>query len=392
MAARGAARLASIAAVMAVAALAAVHIIRTAAVADRDVLPELAVSLWPSHPAVLTDRALLAIAGAAAKGQPVPPSTRADLRRVAAKAPLSPDPFLIEGAIAETEGRSAAAERLLLEARNRDPRSRGARYLLAERFFRTGRVTDALIEMQALVSLQPGGAQPFVPALVAYARTPGAVPQLKAFLRKYPRVEGAVLSTLAADAANADLVLALANVRKTDPDWQARLISSLAASGQYARAHDLWVRLGGGSPSAGLFNPGFRDLESPPPFNWAFPAGREGVADPDGTGALEVIYYGRADAVLASQLLLLKSGRYRLAMMVDGPGLEDGAVRWTVRCATGKRLLADLPLRRGRNAVAFGVPDGCEAQSLELRGVSGEMPRTSELSIRGLQLTGGTAR
>ena len=161
MAARGLASPAHVAVVAVAGALLAFQVIRTAAVADREAHSALAEAAWPSHPAVLTDRALLAIASAAARGQPVPEATRVDVRRIAAKAPLSPDPFLIEGAIAETEGRSNAAETLLLAARSRDPRSRGARFLLADRFLRTGRITAALIEMQALVSLQSRGVEVF---------------------------------------------------------------------------------------------------------------------------------------------------------------------------------------------------------------------------------------
>ena len=389
MAARGASKMVRAAAVFVVAALACFQVVRTAAVADRDVWPGLAASLWPSHPGVLTDGALLAIATGAARGQPVAPATRADLRRISAKAPLSPDPFLIEGAIAQTEGRNDDAERLFLEARARDPRSRGARYLLAERFFRTGRVTDALIEMQALVSLQQNGGQPLVPALVAYARTPGAVPQLKAFLRKYPRVESAVLATLADDAANADLVLALATLPDPDPDWHGRLISSLTRSGEYARAHVIWARHGGGRPDTGLFNAAFEELPALPPFNWAFPDSGEGVAEPSGRGGLEILYYGRKKAVLANQLLLLRPGRYRLGMVVEDASGEDGAIRWILRCAKEKTQLADLPLRQGSNAVDFQVPASCEAQWLELRGYAGDLPRTSQLTVRGLQLTGG---
>ena len=379
-----------VAGVVAVAALASFHVLRTAAVADRDVRPSLAAELWPSHPSVLTDGALLAIAAGAARSQPVAPTVRADLRRIAAKAPFSPDPFLIEGAIAETKGRSDLAERLLLEARLRDPRSRGTRYLLAERYFRTGRVTDALIEMQALASIQQGGSQSLVPALVAYARTPGAVPQLRAFLRKYPRVEAAVLSDLAADSANADLVLALATLSRPDPDWRRRLIASLARSGQYARAHAIWVRQSGGEAVSGLFNPAFQDLPAPPPFNWAFPESKEGVAEPDGRGGLEVLYYGRADTVLASQLLLLRPGKYRLSMNVEDSSGEESAMRWLIRCPKAKPL-AILPLHKGDNAVAFEVPAGCDAQWLELRGVAGDMPRTSELTIRSLGLAEGAA-
>src|SRR5215207_5174284 len=109
MADRGAGRIARVAAVAILAVLLGFQVVRAAAVADRHSHPVLAAALWPSHPAILTDRALLSIASAAAAGKAVPEPTRADVRRVAATAPLSPDPFLIEGAIAETEHRSAAA-------------------------------------------------------------------------------------------------------------------------------------------------------------------------------------------------------------------------------------------------------------------------------------------
>lgn len=387
MTARGVGNSAKFAVVALVAMLLSFHVVRSAAVADRQARPALAQALWPSHPAVMTDRALLAIAHAAVRGQSVPDATRADVRRIAIKAPLSPDPFLIEGAVAETQGRAAVAERLLLAARDRDPRSRGARYLLAERFFRTGRITAALIEMQALVNLQSRGIEAFVPALVGFARTPGAVPQMKAFFARYPLVESAVLSVLALDAANADLVLALASARKSDLNWRGNLVSALVNDGQYARAHATWARLSGTRAIAGLFNPAFADIAAPSPFNWDFPASSEGVAEPDGKGGVDVLYYGRAEAILARQLLLLPGGHYRLAMSVPDTAGEAGAIRWVVRCARPAKMLARLPLRAGPISGGFAVPDGCDAQWLELQGVPNDLPRTTELKIRDLRLT-----
>lgn len=389
MAKRGAGKAARVAIVALVAALLAFQVVRSAAVADREARPALAQALWPSHPAVMTDRALLAIASAAVRGQSVPAETRSDVRRIAIKAPLSPDPFLIEGAIAETEGRSAAAERLLLAARDRDPRSRGARYLLAERFFRTGRMTAALIEMQALVSLQSRGAEAFVPALVGFARAPGAVPQLKAFFLRYPQVESAVLSVLAIDAANTDLVLALSNAREPDPVWHRNLISALVADGQFVRAQSVWAGLSGVRAKAGLFNPAFAEIAAPPPFNWEFPQNSEGVAEPNGEGGVDVLYYGRAKAVLARQLLLLPPGRYRLAANVSDASGEAGAVRWVVRCAKADKVLAQLPVRAGSVAGGFAVPADCEAQWLQLQGLAGDLPGTTELKIGDLRLTAG---
>jgi hypothetical protein len=386
MARPGAIKPAKLAAVALVGALLSFQIIRTAAVVDRQAHPALAARLWRSHPSVLTDKALLEIAKAASHGQKASLATRADVRKIAIRAPLSPDPYVIEGAIAETEGRGEAAERLLLTARDRDPRSRSARFLLADRFLRTGRIAAGLIEMQALVTLQSHGGGAFSPALAAYARTPGAVPQLRAFFAKYPHAEAGILSLLAGDAANADLVMALASDRRSpSPDWRGTLVSALAAAGQYAKAYSTWSELSGVRPARGLFNPGFATSAAPPPFNWQFPQSSEGVAEPDGKGGLDILYYGRAKAVLASQLLLLPAGRYRIAATIGGTDGAD-AMHWTVRCAQDQKPLADLPVRAGPNSATFNVPDGCEAQWLELTGQPRETPRTSEMNLKGLRL------
>jgi hypothetical protein len=387
MVARGTASGVKVGVLVLVAMLLAFQATRSAAVADRERRPALAEALWPQHPAVLKDRALLSIASAAARGQPVPPATRADVRRIAEKAPLSPDPFVIEGAIAQTQGKSEAAERMWLAARDRDPRSRAARFLLADRFLRTGRVSLGLMEMQALVGLQSRGVEAFGPALVAYARQPGAIPELRAFFRKYPRAEAGVLTVLATDPANADLVLALAsNLGRPEPDWRANLVSALVSAGNYPKAYASWLRVSRLRAAPGLFNAGFADIDAPRPFNWQFTQ-LNGVAEPDGKGGLDVLYYGREDAVLASQLLLLPPGQYRLAMTVEGAGGET-AVAWRLRCADGRIPLPGLALKPSAAAAALTVPDKCEAQWLELRGVAGESPRITEVKLRNLRLEG----
>ncbi len=382
---RGTPALARVVTLAALAAALGFQVVRTAAVADRERRPAVAMALWPAHPRVMVDHTLLAIASAAARGEAPSPDVRAAVRQVAIKAPLSPDPFLIAGAIAETEGRGAAAERLLLAARDRDPRSRGTRFLLAERYVRTGRIAAGLMEMQALVSLQARGVEAFGPALAAYARTPGAVPELRAYFARNPRVESSVLTLLATDAANADLVLSLASGRPADPDWRPALVASLASAGQYGRARALWMRFYGLREPGGLFNADFAEVPASPPFDWSFPQTAEGVAEPDGKGGLDVLYYGRTKAVLASQLLLLTPGRYRLAAVIDG-GDSEAAVSWTIRCANSRQPLVVLGLRPGAAAGDFSVPPNCQAQWLELQGSPGDMPRVTELTVRGLRL------
>lgn len=373
------------------AVLAAVQIVRTAAVAERGSRPGYAASLWPSHPAVLTDRTLLEIARAAARGKPVPTQVRADVRRIAASAPLSADPYLIEAAIAETEGR-AGVEPLLLAARSRNPRSKGTRYLLAEHYLRSGRIEAGLTEMSALVGIH-GGGDVFVPALAAYARTPGALPALKSFFARKPEVEPAVLTALAGDAANAELVLSLArNLRDPQPDWRPVLVSAIASSGQHRKAYAVWIKVNGLRATHALFNPGFAVLPASPPFNWRFEESSEGLAEPDGKGGLSVLYYGRANAPLAGQLLLLPPGAHHLLMTVKRESGQDAAVKWIVRCASSEQTLMQVPLGTGRLNAAFVVPPDCPAQWLELAGVAGDVPETSALTISGLRLDRGAYR
>ena len=382
---RGIPGLARLVTVAALAAALGFQIIRAAAVADRERRPAVAMALWPSHPRVIVDHILLAIASSAARGEGASSDVQAAVREVAIKAPLSPDPFLIAGAIAETKGRGATAERLLLAARERDPRSRGTRFLLAERYVRTGRVAAGLMEMQALVSLQARGVEAFGPALAAYARTPGAVPELRAYFAKNPRIESSILTLLATDAGNTELVLSLASGRTAEPDWRPALVASLASAGQYARARTLWMRFYGLREPPGLFNAGFAEARASPPFNWSFPQTAEGVAEPDGEGGLDVLYYGRTNAVLASQLLVLTPGRYRLTAVTDG-GDGEAAASWTIRCADSRQPLLTLRLRPGATGGEFSVPPNCQAQWLELQGAAGDMPRVTELTVGGLRL------
>ncbi len=102
-----------------------------------------------------------------------------------------------------------------------------------------------------------------------------------------------------------------------------------------------------------------------------------------------MIYYGRDEATLASQMLRLPPGRYRLAMRIDGPSRASG-LGWTIVCYPGPSTIFQLPLGTvGKGAVTgtFAVPaTGCPAQSIELRGRPPEVTETSQLSIHDLRL------
>ena len=146
-------------------------------------------------------------------------------------------------------------------------------------------------------------------------------------------------------------------------------------AGQFAKAHATWRRVAGVRDGPGtIFNPGFRKTTDPPPFNWRF-AAAGGVVEPAAGERLQVIYYGRADAVLAEQLLLLAPGRYQLAMDIGGPLGEGAEIAWTLTCAPRTEPIFRLPVAgKGRLAGSFSVPPGCSAQRLQLTATARSFP------------------
>ena len=378
--------------VVVAAGLLAVQVVRIAAVTDEGSRATVAKRLWPSHPAVLVDRAMGEIGTRAAHGEGLTPAILAEVDQLAIKAPLAPEPFLIKGALAQVEQRQQHAERLFAAARARDPRSVAARYFLADRYLRSGRTSQALAEIAALAQLFPQGMAGFGPALASFAHTPGAVPQLRALFRTSPDLEPVVLGALADDASNARLALNLWGRRTPVPagtaEWQAKLISKLVEHGQFTGAYEVWRLVTGVQDGQGsLFNPGFAKSPAPPPFNWKY-ATTGGVIEPAGRGRLQIIYFGRGDAVLAEQLLLLTAGRYRLSMDISDPPGAGGEIGWTLTCLPGGQALVRLPIeRKGPVAVTFAVPPGCAAQRLSLSGIAGDFPQSQDFSIGAFSLT-----
>lgn len=348
--------------------------------------PLTAARIAPEIPPVLAATVMADIGAAAAAGTAPRPETLADLRQLAAIAPLRPEPFLVNAALAERAGDSARSVELLTQARLRSPRSAAARYLLADNLLRGGNVIGALREMAVVSRLLPGASVQLVPALAQYARTPGARDELAAVVRANPLLKRPLLNALAADPANAELALALAgrDLRSPDPKdkaWKSRLLQGVVARRDYPGAYALWRKLAGvpGGPAPLLYNGSFRQTEAPPPFDWTYASGRGGgVAEP-ANGRLRVLYYGREDLVLASQLLLLKPGAYRFQAPTSGTAAPD-ALSWKLTCAGSKKELMALNVGAAGRAT-FTVPPGCSAQRLALSGRSSDMPEDSDVLI-----------
>lgn len=376
--------------------LAILQAIRTAAVAAfADDMPTAAAKVWPSHPEVLKSQAMQKVGEAAGRGQAPSLSTLELVKQLAFSGPLYAEPFLIHGALAQRAGDYERAERLLLQARQRQPRSAAARYLLGDLYVRSGQVVPGLAEMSVLARLVPGGAAILVPALAEFVQTSGSVAQLRSILSAYPELESALLSHLADNPENTDLIFALAQPRSDGDvsEWQGKLINNLVEAGDFERAYSVWVRISALKDGSGreLFNPTFRGNRYLPPFNWELTSTGGAIAEPARGGGLQVLYFGREDVVLARQLLLLPPGRYRLAGEVTGELGSGSSIAWTVTCAPGKQQVLDLALgkKASDNKVAgdFVVPaQGCAAQWLELTGRGQEFPKPAEFRIMALQL------
>jgi hypothetical protein len=112
-----------------------------------------------------------------------------------------------------------------------------------------------------------------------------------------------------------------------------------------------------------------------------------GLAERQPEKRLHVIFYGNQDGVLASELLLLPAGAYRLQMQLVGAPVHPELLRWSVRCDKSDEPIKSVSIVEAENrGWSFEVPANCPAQWLELSGSSGDIAQGSEATIAALSL------
>jgi hypothetical protein len=329
------------------------------------------------------------IGTAAHEHKPVAGATFDMINDAAGKAPLAPEPFLVRGVQAELLGKKDIAAQAFMAAERRDPRSLPARYFLADIFYRSGDPHRTLEQIAVLAKLAPNGTQTLAPYLAAYAKDRSSWPYLRELFRSNRDLADASLMSLASDPAYADAVLALADRRNAARSgWAPTLVNSLVNAGAYGRARSVWSLAAKAPlpPALTVFDAGFTDTRSPPPFNWNLVSSTVGLAEREPGGRLHVIFYGQEDGVLASQLLVLAPGPYRLTMGVAGDQARLRAMNWSLRCDRSPKPFASVGLGAVVHGWTFTVPLGCPAQWLELSGTSGEISQQTEVRISGLKL------
>jgi hypothetical protein len=373
---------------------------RTALIYELGPRADAARGFAPNHPRVLAaaiDRDLMMHRG-------LPTANTVALARKALRhAPMLDDPMLVGGVSALVANDTGKARQLLAHALDRNPRSELARLLMLELDLRTKDVHRAVSDMTILGRLLPDVQTVFVPELARLARDPRTSEALAPTLRSDPRILAKVLRYLAENGASPASILKLAGrVPTAAPpeeieDWREPLLRAMVARGDIQNARHLWAVFAGMKqvPSDGgtVYDGSFRGLPGLPPFNWTFKAADFGAAERNKKGGLEVEYYGRDPGELATQLIALAPGRYRLAFRAEGD-IHDTQHRmfWRVQCARADNArLIDLPAAdlvfSGRTIAGdFNVPADCTTQWLKLVGEPTEFPKIENMTVRQVQI------
>lgn len=329
----------------------------------------------------------------------LPPDMLAAVRGAALAAPLDARSFLILGHQQWLDGHPDHAVKTFEAGQRLDPRLRLIHLLLLDRYLRSGRYADAAAQFSVLARLAGEARGPTVKAMAAMSLDPQTRDAVRATLRIDPTLERNVLMAMAKGDTPPATIFALASpAAQADAanaeSWGPALVKRLAEQKRYGAARQVWhriYRLSDAQANAPIFNAGFAEGRNAPPFDWSLAAGSLGAADMRNNG-LAIDYYGRDSGDLASQILVLKPGRYRFAVAID-PGKTDNAAKlfWSLTCRTdGKASLMNLPVIAGAAkrtiAADLVVPADCPAQTLTLRSEAGEFPAPVSVTIRDLDL------
>ena len=362
---------------------------------------DVAAAWSPNHPEIRLDQARdeLQLTG------DLSPRTMSAVFEAFRRAPLSDVPLLVGVRRANMSAQEDLGDRLLAMAARRNPRSRYTLLLELDRHVRRGRTEEAAETIGVLTRFFPEVSEFLVAELGRMAADPGSRAAVRHVMATDPQIRTSVLEQMSRDGANPDVILALAGPQPRiaagaeAPRWQLLLLDGMVERGQAREALAIWSRLVGIDPevrTGGLYDPGFAGLPGPPPFNWNLETGADGYAERDGSGGMLAQYYGRGNATLARQLLVLAPGAYRISFDVKGEAdAEHGRLAWVLACHPGGQRLVDLQLTgidfTGRQLSAdFSIPDaGCASQWLRLVGTAAEFPEDQQVTVTGLQIAAG---
>jgi hypothetical protein len=371
----------------------------------QEVAPSVAAQFWPASGETLAALARLRVA--AASGE-IDDGTRALYHSALRREPLLADPLALGGLDAANAGDLARAERLMLGARDRDPRFPLARFWLFDHFVRTGKIAPALDEVGPAIRLRPDAITALMTVLAAIANTPDGRTALAKKLAMRPFWRTAFFQTAARSTAPETLLALLSGPGAPDRAAaeveQRAVLLALIEHGDGAAAYQAWRRLLPPSYRAqaqGIYDGNFAGWPGAQPFNWILQKDEIGTArivaagDLPQSTALDVRYFGSSAGVLAEQYVFAAPGAYRLQLAARrrASGATGGRLSMEVRCANGE-VVATLPLdgldsQLGTRTMPVQVAPGCELLRVRLVGTPGEVFSEIAAQITGVALVRG---
>ncbi len=366
--------------------------------------PGRALDLAPNDPRALAGAADDALA--ALKSPADAPRVEDLARRALARGPTEVDALRDLGLVAAVRGDTARAHGLINPAANRSPLDEPSHAWRMNYRLLTDDASGALEDADDLLRHDPTRLAALMPALILAARSgTGAV---VARLSTNPPWRHEFLIRLATDPRGAHLEAAIleglagSRMAPTEDETSAYLNQRVMKDHAYQSAYLAWLRFLPRSALAKtslVYDGSFEGLPGARPFNWAFGSGIGGEARirpaPLGApgGALDVDYDGYSNPALATQLLVLPPGAYRLTGLAHTTEVAANTMAWTVRCAEGPSLTPNptpTPAAPGgwrAFDVTFTVPaSGCEGQWLTLTPRPGGHERALEVWYRSLAI------
>ncbi|WP_353204008.1 hypothetical protein [Sphingomonas sp.] len=327
---------------------------------------------------------------------------------VATRQPLVALPYYIAAA---TRAPSAVqtARALNALALQRDPRLRPAwawRVTDRAQANDVGPTTHALIRL-AVLSAEAG---PIWSAIAQISADPAARKEIKAEIARGASWRDVYLTALSGSTVDRAIVFEMlesagkhapvTNVAPPPgtPDDRRAFLAQMITQRDYERAYLAWVQwLPAASQAAvgHVFDGDFKGAAALPPFSWELANGTGGTTAIVPASGLSIDYSGSDGSVLASQMVLLQPGRYRLVTQATFQPVsnENGTapLTWTLVCVGGNTPLNDLPVPLDGSAkrvagAPFEVAAGCAAQTLSLRVNSADFAKHLSGAIRSVAI------
>ncbi|QNQ07688.1 hypothetical protein [Sphingomonas alpina] len=334
------------------------------------------------------------------------PAELARLRQRLTSKPLDGTAFALVALDATAKGDKERAAKLVAHALALEPRTRLAWLWRLDQQMRNGRTVEAANSTLRLLSVDPSQYPNYVPILARLAKDRRNISQIAAALRGNPGWRGPFLSTLQTNGFDPAIRFAImdagnSNVYTIEQE-RAAFVADLITKADYERAYLAWVSYLPESALASVDTPydaHFKGMPGPPPFNWQLTAADGDRAETN--NGLDLSYSGRKPVTLATQVVVLQPGGYRLRSTVanansEGPSSGGTTLTWQAYCLPGNRPIGNLALDinvtgKPQLSAPFDVPETCQAVSLSLTGAASEFPVRLNARIAAVQFERATA-